>query len=112
MRDINLKHKTEMRGEGDDLVDTQLEQASYRAAGKDKVQGVARGDGSLLVAKKLASRFGGDVGAGELVEVNVPVTCGNPVGDALDKGKELRQDSGVGLRVQTRAGLKVHRNDD
>ena len=112
MPNIHLKHEAEMRGKRDDLVHTKPEQPSDGTAGKDIVESVASGDGSLLAAKELAPRFGGDIGASELVEVDVPVSSRDPIGDVLDKGEELCQDGGVGLRVQARARLQVYRDDN
>ena len=79
-----------MRGEGNDLVDSELEQACNRAAGEDKVEGVTGGDSSLLATNDLASGFGCYICAGELVKVNVPIPRGDPVGNALKEGQELR----------------------
>ena len=79
-----------MRGEGNDFVDSELEQACNRAAGEDKVEGVTGGDSSLLATNDLASGFGCYICAGELVKVNVPIPRGDPVGNALKKGQELR----------------------
>ena len=69
-----------MRGEGNDLVDSELEQACNRAAGEDKVEGVSGGDSSLLATNDLASGFGCYICAGELVKVNVPIPAATQLG--------------------------------
>ncbi|OLP75419.1 hypothetical protein AK812_SmicGene44783 [Symbiodinium microadriaticum] len=112
MPNIHLKHEAEMRGKRDDLVHTKPEQPSDGTAGKDIVESVASGDGGLFATEEVALRLGGNVGAGELVEVDVPVSSRDPIGDVLDKGEELCQDGGVGLRVQARARLQVYRDDN
>ena len=96
---IDFKFEAEVRGEGNNFVNLEPKQPSNGAACQDKVKGVARRDGGFLATEELAFRFGGNVGAGELVEVDVPVSCRNPVGDGLDQCEEVCQNGGVGLRA-------------
>ena len=111
MGQINLQHEAEVRGKRHHFVNTKADKTRDGTTGHDKVQSVSRLNRSVSAAEDFAAGRRGDVSAGELVHVNIPIACHHPIRDPLQQRQQSGYDGDIGLRLEPRAGLEVHGNN-
>ena len=80
----------------------------HGAAGKDVVKRVARGEGRSGAADYLTPRHNRDVGSSKLLQVHIPITCRNPVWEALQEREQCSHNGDIGLCLQPCSGLQVN----
>ena len=108
MSQVEFEAEAIVWAERDRFVNLYADETGNGAAGKDIVKRVPRGEGRSGAADYLTPRHNRNVGSSELLQVHVPITCRNPVWEALQERKQFSHNGCIGLCLQPCSGLQVN----